>query len=302
MASRIRRNSPSTRWRGRGPRDHSRARPAARRVRGEEAHVQQLCRHAVGQPPQDQPHGDGRPGRWGDRRLRRVGGARRLSPRVFRRPLRGRGLFLQSRAAPGGVGRDAPPLRGDAVRRRAAGLGGSGDIRGKTAGARHRCMKETKSVGGGVVGVEVGQTAPDAQVVNADRKFAKLSDLRGKTTVLLFFPGAFTGACTKEMCAIRDDLAKLNALNAQVVGISVDSPFAQKAFADANGLTFTLLSDYNREAVKAFDVQDPNFAGGTLPGVAWRSVFVLDKDGVVRWKWLAPPQGAEPDYPAGEGG
>jgi peroxiredoxin len=151
-----------------------------------------------------------------------------------------------------------------------------------------------------VVGVEVGQKAPDATLVNADRKFAKLSDLRGKPTVLLFFPGAFTGACTKEMCAIRDGLSKLNALNAQVVGISVDSPFAQKAFADANGLNFTLLSDYNREAVKAFDVQDPNFAGGTMPGVAWRSVFVLDKDGVVRWKWMAPAQGTEPDYAAVE--
>lgn len=151
-----------------------------------------------------------------------------------------------------------------------------------------------------MVGVEVGQKAPDATLVNADRKFTKLSELRGKLTVLLFFPGAFTGACTKEMCAIRDGLAKLNALNAQVVGISVDSPFAQKFFAESNGLNFPLLSDYNREAVKAFEVQDPNFAGGTLPGVAWRSVFVLDKDGVVRWKWVAPAQGTEPDYTAVE--
>lgn len=150
------------------------------------------------------------------------------------------------------------------------------------------------------MGVEVGQTAPDAQVINADRKFTKLSDLRGKTTVLLFFPGAFTGACTKEMCAIRDGLAKLNALNAQVVGISVDSPFAQKFFAESNGLNFPLLSDYNREAVKAFDVQDPSFAGGTMPGVAWRSVFVLDKDRVVRWKWVTAAQGTEPDYAAVE--
>jgi peroxiredoxin len=147
----------------------------------------------------------------------------------------------------------------------------------------------------------VGQKAPDARVVNADRKFTQLSDeVRGKKTVLLFFPGVFTGACTKEMCAIRDGLSRLNALNAQVIGISIDSPFAQKVFAESNGLNFTLLSDYNREAVKAFEVQDPNFGGGTLPGVAWRSVFVLDKDGMVRWKWVAPAQGTEPDYAAVE--
>lgn len=144
--------------------------------------------------------------------------------------------------------------------------------------------------------VEVGQQAPDVMLVNADRKAVRLKDFLGKPTVLAFFPGAFTGTCTKEMCALRDGMAAFNALNAQVIGISVDSPYAQKAFADANGLTFTLLSDYNREAVRAFDVQDPNFAGGTLPGVAMRSVFVLDAKGVVRYKWVAPAQATEPDY------
>jgi peroxiredoxin len=146
------------------------------------------------------------------------------------------------------------------------------------------------------VAVEVGQQAPDVMLVNADRKAVRLKDFLGKPTVLAFFPGAFTGTCTKEMCALRDGMAAFNALNAQVIGISVDSPYAQKAFADANGLTFTLLSDYNREAVRAFDVQDPNFAGGTLPGVAMRSVFVLDAKGVVRYKWVAPAQATEPDY------
>jgi peroxiredoxin len=137
-------------------------------------------------------------------------------------------------------------------------------------------------------------------LVNSDRKAVRLRELLGKPTVLAFFPGAFTGVCTKEMCAFRDSLARFNALNAQVVGISVDSPFAQKAFADANGLSFPLMSDYNREAVRAFDVQDPNFGGGTLPGVAMRSVFVLDGNGVVRFKWVAPTQGTEPDYAAVE--
>lgn len=144
--------------------------------------------------------------------------------------------------------------------------------------------------------VEVGQQVPDVMLVNADRKAVRLRELLGKPTVLAFFPGAFTGVCTKEMCALRDGMAAFNALDAQVIGISVDSPFAQKAFADAHALNFTLLSDYNREAVRAFDVQDPHFAGGTLPGVAMRSVFVLDAKGVVRYKWVAPAQTTEPDY------
>ncbi|MDR7482648.1 MAG: redoxin domain-containing protein [Armatimonadota bacterium] len=148
--------------------------------------------------------------------------------------------------------------------------------------------------------VEVGQAIPDVTLVSADRKAVNLRALLGKPTVLLFFPGAFTSTCTKEMCAVRDSLATFNALDAQVVGISVDSPLAQKAFADQHGLTFTLLSDFNRQAVKAFGVEDPNFWGGLLPGVAWRSVFVVDRTGVVRWKWVAPAQGTEPDYAAVE--
>jgi len=150
------------------------------------------------------------------------------------------------------------------------------------------------------VAVEVGQPAPDVTLVNYDRKPAKLSELRGKPTVLLFFPAAYSATCTKEMCTFRDGLATYGKLNAQVVGISVDMPYSQKAFADQNGLSFPLLSDYNREAVRAFGVQDPNFVGGLLPGVAMRSVFVLDRQGLVRYKWVADKPGTEPDYAAVE--
>jgi len=151
------------------------------------------------------------------------------------------------------------------------------------------------------VAVEVGQQVPDVMLVNYDRKAVRLSELLGRRpTVLAFFPGAFTGVCTREMCAFRDSLAAFNALNAQVIGISVDTPYAQKAFADANHLNFPLMSDFNREAVRAFDLQDPGFAGGLLPGVARRSVFVVDADGIVRFKWVAPTPGTEPDYAAVE--
>jgi len=150
------------------------------------------------------------------------------------------------------------------------------------------------------VAVQVGQQAPDVTLVNYDRKPMRISELRGKPAVLLFFPGAFTTTCTKEMCAFRDGMAEYGTLNAQVIGISVDMPYSQKAFADQHGLTFPLMSDYNREAVRAFDVQDPNFAGGLLPGVAMRSVFVLDRQGAVRYKWVADKPGTEPDYAAVE--
>lgn len=148
--------------------------------------------------------------------------------------------------------------------------------------------------------VEVGQQAPDVTLVNADRKAVRLSEVRGRPVVLAFFPGAFTSTCTREMCTFRDKMAAFNALDAQVIGISVDMPFAQKAFAEQHGLNFPFLSDYNREAVRAFAVEDPNFAGGLLPGVAMRSVFVLDREGVVRYAWVAPTQGTEPDYAAVE--
>jgi peroxiredoxin len=146
--------------------------------------------------------------------------------------------------------------------------------------------------------VEVGRHVPDVPLVNADRKRVTLAELLGRPTVLVFFPGAFTGVCTKEACTFRDSMSEFNDIKAQVVGISVDSPYAQKAFVEANGLNFPMYSDFSRNAVRAFDIEDPNFAGGLLPGVAKRSVFVVDRDGVVRWRWVSDNPGVEPDYAA----
>lgn len=143
--------------------------------------------------------------------------------------------------------------------------------------------------------VDVGQRIPDVTLVSSERKPVKLSEL-SRPVVLAFFPGAFTGVCTKEACALRDSMSRFNDLNAQVIGISIDSPFAQKAFADANKLNFPMYSDFNRHAVRAFGIEDPNFAGGQLPGVAKRSVFVLDRSGVVRYRWVSDNPGVEPNY------
>ena len=123
--------------------------------------------------------------------------------------------------------------------------------------------------------VEVGKRVPDVTLVSSERTAVKLSEFLGKPSVLVFFPGAFTGVCTKELCAFRDGMAKFNEMKAQVLAISVDSPFAQKAFAEQNKLNFTLLSDFRRESVRTFGIEDPNFGNGLLPGVAKRSVFVL---------------------------
>ncbi|MBI4277150.1 MAG: peroxiredoxin [Armatimonadetes bacterium] len=142
---------------------------------------------------------------------------------------------------------------------------------------------------------EVGKPAPDATVINADRQAVKLSSLRGKPAVLAFFPGAWTGVCDKEMCTFRDSMARFNAVNVQVVGISVDSPFALKMFAEQYSLNFPLMSDFNREAIRAYGVVLPEFVAG-MKEVSQRAVFVLDKDGVVRWKWVADVPRNEPPY------
>lgn len=102
-----------------------------------------------------------------------------------------------------------------------------------------------------------------------------------RATVLLFFPLAFTGVCQSELCSIRDSLADYSGLDAQVYGISVDSPFAQEAFAKANGFNFPLLSDFNKEASKAYDVLFADLLG--LKGVSKRSAFVIGKDGKVAY-------------------
>ena len=144
--------------------------------------------------------------------------------------------------------------------------------------------------------VQVGDNAPDFTLVDGDKKPRSLSEFFGKKSVLAFFPGAFTGVCTKEMCTLRDSMSRFNELNAQVVGISVDAPFSNNAFATQNNLQFPILSDYSRSAVKAYGIVLENFAGLAGYSAAKRSVFVLDKGGVVRYAWVSDIPGVEPNY------
>lgn len=144
----------------------------------------------------------------------------------------------------------------------------------------------------------IGQTAPDFTLLTHDRKPLTLSEQRGKKVILAFFPAAFTGVCTKELCTFRDSLAGLNDLNATVFGISVDAPFSNAAFATQNGLNFPLLSDYARGAVRDYGVALDNFAGMAGYTASQRAVFVVDEAGKVSYEWIAPNPGVEPDYDA----
>ncbi len=146
--------------------------------------------------------------------------------------------------------------------------------------------------------VNQGEKAPSFTLPDTDRKPRSIHEFLkpNGATVLAFFPGAFTSVCTREMCTLRDNMQELNKINAQVVGISVNDPFTNKAFAQNNNLNFPILSDYNREVVKLYNVYHENF--GNLKGytVAKRSVFILDHNGVVVYKWVSDDPTKEPNY------
>jgi len=142
---------------------------------------------------------------------------------------------------------------------------------------------------------EVGSKAPNFTLVNQDREPVTLSSQVGSGNIVLaFFPGAFSGTCTKEMCTLRDSMSELNGLGAKVYGISTDTFFALKAWADQQQLGFPLLSDYNKEAIKAYDVVNPDMIG--LKNIAKRSVIVIDKGGVIRYREVLDDARNEPDY------
>jgi len=144
--------------------------------------------------------------------------------------------------------------------------------------------------------LHVGDKAPVFTLYDTDKKERSLTEFLGKKTVLAFYPGAFTGVCTKEMCAFRDMLAEFTGMDAQIAGISVDSPFSNKAFATANNLTFPLLCDFRREVIKIYDVVWHDLSGVKGYDCANRVVFVLDNGGTIRYRWVGDHPGQEPPY------
>lgn len=143
--------------------------------------------------------------------------------------------------------------------------------------------------------VAVGAKAPDFTLPDQDRTPVSLSGALAKGPVVLaFFPGAFSGTCTAEACRLRDSMAQFNAMSAQVLGISVDSFFVLKAWAEAQKLSFPLLSDFNKEVIPQYGVVNPDMIG--LKNVAKRAVFVIDRTGVVRYADVLEDARNEPDY------
>jgi peroxiredoxin len=146
--------------------------------------------------------------------------------------------------------------------------------------------------------IPVGSKAPDFTLKSKQASGlvdVKLSDNLGKkNTVLLFFPAAFTGVCTQEMCDISGGLGAYASLNADVIGISVDTPFAQEAWAQKEKIGVTLASDLNKEVIKKYNVVFPMLAG--VGDTAARAAFVIDKSGIVQYSEQTPSPKELPNF------
>ncbi len=141
----------------------------------------------------------------------------------------------------------------------------------------------------------VGDRAPDFTLTNQDRTPVTLSEeLKKGPVVLAFFPAAFSGTCTKEMCTFRDSMSQLNGMSANVLGISTDTFFSLKAWADAERFTFPLLSDYNKTVINEYGVVNPDMIG--LKNIAKRATFVIDRSGTIRYREVLDDARNEPDY------
>ena len=143
--------------------------------------------------------------------------------------------------------------------------------------------------------VAVGAKAPDFTLTSQDRAPVTLSAVLNKGPVVLaFFPAAFSGVCTKEMCTFRDTMSELNRLSANVLGVSTDTFFALKAWADAQHFTFPLLSDYNKTVIRQYGVVNPDMIG--LKDIAKRATFVIDRAGTITYREILDDARNEPDY------
>ena len=142
----------------------------------------------------------------------------------------------------------------------------------------------------------LNETAPDFNLKNTEKNDIALSSYKGKTVVLAFYPGAFTGVCDTEMCSLRDNMNSFNDLNATVLGISVDSPWANAEFAKKYEINFNLLSDYNRDVSKAYDMIFNGLGGLEGYECSNRGVLIIDGEGLIQYRWVAENPGVEPNY------
>lgn len=140
-----------------------------------------------------------------------------------------------------------------------------------------------------------GSPAPDPVLAIRPREWVSIHQLRdGKPAVLLFFPLAFSSTCTEEICSVADNFAPYDELGVSVFGISIDSPYVNNAFARETGATFPILSDFNKEATRAYDVYRDDLGG--LKGVSERAVFIIDREGTIAWTWMGEHPGVLPPF------
>lgn len=145
--------------------------------------------------------------------------------------------------------------------------------------------------------ISIGQAAPNFKLFNTEKKEISLTDYKGKNVVILFFPLAFTGVCTAELCNIRDNYNIYTSLNAEVVGISVDSLFVLEQFKKSENYNFDLLSDFNKTVSKDYNTLYDTFAFG-MQGVSKRSAFVVDKNGILQYAEVLEDAGKQPNFDA----
>ena len=160
-----------------------------------------------------------------------------------------------------------------------------------------------------VDGVKVGEKAPDFILQDAESRTRSLKEFLGQKVVLVFFVGAFTSECTKEICVFRDSMARLIDLKAQIVGIDVNVPISNKVLAVKNKLPFPILSDYKREVLETYGLEVLDYTGrqGQFVACCWgsgcypiakRSIFILDENGIIRYTWISENPSDEPNYDA----
>ncbi|HUR30116.1 MAG TPA: redoxin domain-containing protein [Saprospiraceae bacterium] len=145
--------------------------------------------------------------------------------------------------------------------------------------------------------LRIGDRAPDFSLYSSDKELVNLHDFHGRNVVLLFFPLAFTSTCTKEMCATRDDINVYNELDTEVLGISIDTTHSLAKWKEENKLNFKLLSDFNKDVIRAYDVIYEEYGLG-MRGVGKRAVFVIDGEGMIRHLEVLEKAGQMPDLGA----
>ena len=142
-----------------------------------------------------------------------------------------------------------------------------------------------------------GSPAPDFTLFDSAKNKVSLHDYKGKKVVLLFFPLAFTSVCTKELCYVRDHITLFNNIDAQVLGVSVDSLYTLAKFKEEQGLNFPLLSDFNKDVSKAYGALYDEFSYN-MKGVSKRASFVIDREGMIQYAAVQNNAGDMPDFEA----